>query len=54
MGRAAITDKAVQMQWMSRKKNNYEWIMVVIASVLGFGVVISLITFAELANLAHQ
>ena len=54
MARAAVTDKTVHMQWMSRKKNNYEWVMVVIASVLGFGVVISLIAFAELANLAHQ
>ncbi len=54
MARAAVTDKSVHMQWMSRKKNNYEWVMVVIASVLGFGVVISLIAFAELANLAHQ
>jgi hypothetical protein len=54
MARAAVTDKTVQMQWMSRKKNKYEWVMVVVASVLGFGVVISLITFAELANLARQ
>jgi hypothetical protein len=54
MARMASAEKTVHMQWMSRKKNNYEWVMVVIASVLGFGVVISLITFAELANLAHQ
>jgi hypothetical protein len=53
MERAESSPKTVQPQWMSKKKN-YEWVMVIVASILGFGVVIALIAFAELANIAHQ
>jgi len=52
MERAGSAEKPIQPQWISNKKN-YEWLMVIVASVLGFGVVITLITFAELANTAH-
>jgi hypothetical protein len=54
MERVDSTEKTVHMQWVAQKKNNYEWLMVLVASVLGFGLVIALITFAELANLAHK
>lgn len=53
MERAESTEKVMQPQWISNKKN-YEWLMVVVASVLGFGVVIGLITFAELATMARH
>lgn len=52
MRRAESTEKPMQPQWMTDKRN-YELIMVVVASVLGFGVVIALIAFAELAHIAH-
>lgn len=53
MERAENTEKTMQPQWMSNKKN-YELLMVIVASVLGFGVVITLITLAELANMARH
>jgi hypothetical protein len=46
--------KAICTQWVTTKKGNYEWLMIIIVSALGFGIVITLITFAELAQLTPK
>lgn len=53
MERAGNREKAMQPQWTSNKKN-YEWLMVIVASIVGFGIVITLIALAELANVTHH
>lgn len=50
MAKAAIYGKSLQSGWVV-KKNRGEWIVVAIGSVLGFGVIIALITFFELSAL---
>jgi hypothetical protein len=43
--------KAIYTQWVTTKKGNYEWLMIIIVSAVGFG---TLITFAELAQLTPK
>ena len=54
MRTAASNGKAMSPKWVAAKKVNYEWLLVLVASVLGFGIVIALVALAELATLNHN
>ena len=49
MARTAIHGRTLHSAWVVKKKGNGEWIVVAIASVLGFGVIFALLTFIELS-----
>jgi hypothetical protein len=49
MAKAAIHGKSLHSAWVVKKKVSGEWIVVAIASLLGFGVIFTLITFLELS-----
>jgi hypothetical protein len=53
MEKAANNERPMQMQWVVKKKS-YEWVLVLVASVLGFAVVMGLITFVELSMIAPR
>ena len=50
MERFAIHERAVQPAWIIKKKS-YEWVVVAVASAVGFAIVIALITVFELSSL---
>ncbi len=54
MRTAASNEKVTSPKWVVAKKSNYEWLLVLVVSVLGFGIVIAVVAFAELAALNHN
>jgi hypothetical protein len=49
MDKIAIQGKSLQSAWVVKKKS-YEWVVVALASAVGFAIVITLITFFELSS----
>jgi hypothetical protein len=49
MEKSAISERPLQAAWVVKKKS-YEWVVVAVASAIGFAIVITLITFFELSS----
>ena len=49
MEKSGTHDRPFQPAWVV-KKRSYEWVVVAIASAVGFAIVITLITFFELSS----
>jgi hypothetical protein len=50
MEKAGTHQKSFQPAWIVKKKISYEWIVVAIASTVGFAIVITLIAYFELSS----
>jgi allophanate hydrolase subunit 1 len=49
MARVAAHGKSLHSAWVVKKKGNGEWIVVAIGAVLGYGVILALLTFLQMS-----